>query len=209
MSTESTLQILLYLQIFIIGALVAFAWRHWHTHLKPAIDDKPQEVQPQARVELPPELKEHLLQESQTQFQTAMHNAATNLQRDLDATNVQVNELIIRLSTEMVEGELARYKEEITKLKDQAQKDMAGISAEVAKHETELKAKVGQEVEAEKQKLIKQIDTKLADAVGSFLSETLQHNVDLGSQSTYLVQMLEEHKADFVKEVSDENQPAK
>jgi len=41
--------------------------------------------------------------------------------------------------------------------------------------------------------------------VASFLTETLQHNVDLGAQSAYLTAMLEEHKADFAKEVADES----
>ena len=58
---------------------------------------------------------------------------------------------------------------------------------------------------AEKQRLLQQIDTKLADAVASFLMETLQHNVDLGAQSAYLTAMLEEHKTDFAKELSDES----
>ena len=52
--------------------------------------------------------------------------------------------------------------------------------------------------------MIQQIDTRLAEAVTSFLIETLQHNVDLGAQSAYLTAQLEEHKADFIKEVADE-----
>jgi F0F1-type ATP synthase membrane subunit b/b' len=77
------------------------------------------------------------------------------------------------------------------------------------KHKGELKAKMEQEIAAEKQRLVRQIDAKLADAVGSFLLETLRHNVDLGSQKDYLVAMLEEHKADFIKEVGDETPAAK
>jgi hypothetical protein len=45
--------------------------------------------------------------------------------------------------------------------------------------------------------------------VASFLNETLQHNVDLGGQTEYLLSMLEEHKADFIREVgSDETKSA-
>jgi hypothetical protein len=79
---------------------------------------------------------------------------------------------------------------------------MGGVSQEVAKHESEVKAKITQELEADKQRLIQQIDTKLADAVGSFLVEALGNNVDLGSQNAYLAQLLEEHKGEFKKEVS-------
>jgi hypothetical protein len=48
------------------------------------------------------------------------------------------------------------------------------------------------------------MDTKLADAVTSFLMETLQHNVDLGAQSAYLTAMLDEHKDELVKGVKHE-----
>jgi hypothetical protein len=58
-------------------------------------------------------------------------------------------------------------------------------------------------VAAEKQKMIELMDTKLADAVGSFLVETLQHNIDLGAQTAYLTAQLEEHKAELVKGVSE------
>jgi hypothetical protein len=44
----------------------------------------------------------------------------------------------------------------------------------------------------------------LADAVASFLIETMQHNVDLGAQSTYLTTMLEEHKTELTKGIIDE-----
>ena len=61
-----------------------------------------------------------------------------------------------------------------------------------------------QELAAEKEQLAKLMDTKLADAVASFLMETLPHNVDLGAQSAYLTSMLEEHKAELVREVAGE-----
>ncbi len=67
-----------------------------------------------------------------------------------------------------------------------------------------LEAKLDEELTIEKERLLRQIDTKLADAVGSFLVDTLEHNVDLGAQKAYLVSLLEEHKEEFKKEVGDE-----
>ena len=55
------------------------------------------------------------------------------------------------------------------------------------------------EITAEKEVLIKLANAKLADAVASFLIETLGHNVDLGAQSAYLTEMLEEHKDEILK----------
>jgi peroxiredoxin len=104
-----------------------------------------------------------------------------------------------------VSGELDRYRQDLAKLHEQAHANIVGISQEVAKHEEEVKSKITQELETEKQRLLSQIDTKLADAVGSFLLEALGKNVDLGSQNVFLMQMLEEHKSDFVQEVKNES----
>jgi len=74
----------------------------------------------------------------------------------------------------------------------------------MAKKQAELEAKLKEEIAAEKKQLVQQLDTKLSDAVASFLLETMQHEVDLGSQSAYLTKMLDEHKAELIKELMDE-----
>ena len=56
---------------------------------------------------------------------------------------------------------------------------------------------------AEKKQIMARIDTKLSDSVASFLLETLGHEVDLGAQQTYLTKMLEEHKDDFKRSLSE------
>jgi DNA anti-recombination protein RmuC len=202
------LQIFLYLNVFIIGALVVIAAQHANAHFRPA-KHEPENPQPAPTNEpLPAAVKEHLLQVSQDQFQTTLHHSINHLQHNLDDTTEQINNLIKRLATEVVSSELEHYRTNLARLHEQAEKDLGGIKQEVDAYQTELRAQVAQELETEKQRLIKQIDTKLADAVGSFLLETLQHNVDLGSQAAYLTAMLEEHKADFIQEVADEAQPA-
>ena len=100
-------------------------------------------------------------------------------------------------------------------LRQQTEANINGAQTEITKHQTDLKtridakqaeleAKMVEEVNAEKQILVQQIETKLSDAVASFLTETLQHNIDLGAQSSYLTTMLEEHKDELLKGISDE-----
>lgn len=202
------IQIFLVVDVFIMGVLAAAAWRHAYAHFRPA-KHEPESPQPLAATEpLPAAVKEHLLKVSQDQFQSMLHQSINHLQSDLEDTTEQINNLIKRLATGVVSDELDQYRANLARLHEQAEKDLGGIKQEVNAYQTEIRAKVAQELEAEKQRLIKQIDTKLADAVGSFLLETLQHNVDLGSQTAYLTAMLEEHKADFIQEVADEAQPA-
>jgi uncharacterized protein YjbJ (UPF0337 family) len=131
-----------------------------------------------------------------------LNHSVDLLQHDLESTSEQINGLVKRFAGEIVGDEMERYRSELTKLHKQAETDMGSIKQAISGHQAEIEAKMAQELAAEKQRLISQIDTKLSDAVGSFLIETLQHNVDLGNQSDYLVALLEEHKAEFKQEVT-------
>lgn len=209
MNESTYLQILLFAQAFVLGALVTLAVQYYRRHygtnrheaeLLPPLD--PDEV-------LSPEVKHRLVEESELKIQTALNSTAHKLNTDLDASAIEINRLVKRLATDIVSGEMERYRLQLGQLHEQADKQMSAIREEVAKHEDAIKAKINQELAAEKQKLIAQIDTKLGDAVASFLNETLSHNIDLGGQTEYLLSMLEEHKADFKKEVGgDETKSA-
>jgi len=191
-----------------MGALAAAAAYYVRAHNRQKSQpNQPQERQPleipSITVDLPHDVKERLVTASQNQFQEILNQSGAKMQQDLSVTTGHINNLVLRLASEIVSGELERYREDLSKLHEQAHANISGVSQEVAKHEEEIKAKISQELEAEKQRMLKQIDTKLADAVGSFLVEALGHNVDLGSQSAYLVSLLEEHKAEFAKEVQE------
>lgn len=209
------LQTFLYIQVFILGVLVALAARFaYHAFFKHPTEQsgKQRGVTPQAYIDLdlPSDVKQRLLHESQAQFESAVRNSATHLQHNLDTSSEEINNLIKNLAADVVQNELQRFHKQLGQLEEQTEAEMGSIKSEIAKHQEELKAKLAQDIEIEKKMLIRQIDTKLADAVSSFLLETLQHNVDLGNQNAYLISMLEEHKGDFIKEVGqDEHQPTK
>ena len=201
------LQALLLLQVFILGLLTAVAVRYARAHLsqsKP--EDHSQALIP--GVGLPQEIKRRMVEEAELKFQNALNQVSTSLNKDLELSAGQINHLVNKLASDIVAGEMEHYRLQLGRLQEHAATEVNGIRQEITKHEAAIKAKMAEEVEAEKQRLIKQIDTKLADAVASFLSETLQHNVDLGNQNDYLLQMLEEHKADFTKEVGQDEAPA-
>lgn len=210
MKLATFLQLFLLLDVFLMGALTATAIRHAYAHFRPAKPPEPETAHSSAQsTHMPAATREHLLEVAQTNFQKVLDRSASQLEHDLEATAARLNKTLEQLGTVVVGNELEHYRKELTQLRKQAEASVDGIRTEITKHQAELKDNLAKEMEAEKQMLIKQIDTKLADAVGSFLIETLQHNVDLGAQSPYLIAMLEEHKADFVKEVGDEVEAAK
>jgi F0F1-type ATP synthase membrane subunit b/b' len=215
--SSTFLQIFLLLNVFLIGVAAAIGTRHAYAHFKPHPSEKPH---PADNVKLPAAIKQQLLQTAQVNYQKILERSAIELQQDLKTTADQLSKQLARLGGEIVNEEMKHYRASLEDMRKQTDSMLAGAAAEVDKHQvdlkssftqrqTELETKLAEEIEIEKQNLIKQIDTKLGDAVASFLIETMQHDVDLGAQVPYLTKMLEEHKADFKQGVGDEVATAK
>lgn len=198
------LQAFLYFNVFLIGVLIVFAVQHAYAHFKPHEHDAERHVATPQNGHIPPALREQLIAAAQKQYQTVLTRAATELEKDLESTAAGIKQNVEKLGSETVGKELEHYKATIEALEKQTTDTISGMHQEISSHQEELKAKLTENVEAEKQRLVAQIDTKLADAVASFLSETLQHNVDLGAQAPYLISVLEEHKAELAKGITDE-----
>ncbi|MBP7760180.1 hypothetical protein KA093_00080 [Candidatus Saccharibacteria bacterium] len=270
------LQLFLFANVFFIGVILTLALQQWRSH------QHTKSQPPHHEVALPPEVKAQLMQTAQSEFKAAMDESAINLKQDLATTNGELNKLLEKLVTYVVNEEMEHYRSNLdalhkqneTTLKDslmettdkhiefktkliqrQAELDKALIEyqtkleGELAEHQadadkkladrqaelvqkleanhaklaeyqslleaeltkaqtkqtelyTQLEANLTKEMETKKQFLAAQIDTKLADAIGSFLTETLGKNVDLGAQSAYLTAMLDEHKDELKNEVS-------
>lgn len=212
------LQFFLLLNVFLVGAAVALALQSAYAHFRPKhheADKKPQGGH------LPPAVRQQLLQQAQADFQAILTRSAAELQHDLQATAGQLNGQLQKLGNRIVEDEMQHYQAGIEKLRRQAEAYVGGtkdlidthqaelekafaarkieLEKEFAQRKAELDGMLQQELAAEKARLLADIDSKLADAVTSFLMETLQHNVDLGAQSAYLTAMLEENKAELTK----------
>lgn len=197
------LQIFLLINVFIIGALSATAIRHAWAHFRPR-PIKPEKPAPQP-VHLPPEVKERLLEKAQEDFKAILDKSANELQADLQSTASDLNKQLEKLGETVVTSETQRYQTMLEALRVQAETIITTAQTDIKDHQTDLKAKLTDNINAEKEQLIAQLDTKLADAVSSFLTETLQHNVDLGAQVPYMLSTLEEHKAELIKGINDEN----
>lgn len=208
------LQIFLVVTVFLAGILATIAAYHALAHFRPRVEEKKPHPVDQA-VHLPADVRRKLLEVAQSNFQKVLDHSASELEQDLKSTAEKLTSRLDRLGIELVSSEMERYKTSLETLRQQTEATVANGNADIAAHQSDiqtkltarqaaLEAKLAEEIASEKQHLLEQIDTKLADAVASFLIETLQHNVDLGAQSAYLTSMLEEHKAEFAKGMNDE-----
>lgn len=204
---ELFLQIFLLANVFLIGALTAIAVRHARAHFKPKEPEKPRMIATVPQVQLPPMVREHLIKEAEDHFLKQLSDSVEELQNDLQFTSARLNKQLQQLGSEVAISEKGRYTTMLEDLRKRTEVALSAAQAELNQHQADLKTRMGEALEAEQRLLIKQIDTKLADAVGSFLTEALSHNIDLGAQTTYLIDLLEQHKDDFKREVVDNGTP--
>ncbi|CAN5412494.1 hypothetical protein BH10PAT4_BH10PAT4_0940 [soil metagenome] len=196
------LQIFLIINVFIIGVLSAVGVRHAWAHFK----TKPNKSTAPAvqAVRLSPEVREKLLAKAETDFRAVLNTASTELQNDLKTTTIDLNEKLEKLGKSVTEAEIDRYKTTLETLRTQAETVIVAAQSEIKDHQTDIKGKLSENIKLEEERLIAQLDTKLGDAVSSFLTETLQHNVDLGAQMPYMIASLEEHKEELMKGIRGE-----
>lgn len=103
---------------------------------------------------------------------------------------------------EKIEAELTRHQTELESALTERQVSLAKIQTELdttlAARREQLETELAAEMQKKRDFLTRQLDTKLTDAVSSFLLEALGHHIDLGAQAPYLTALLEEHKAELV-----------
>ncbi len=210
------LQFFLFFNVFLIGVLTTVAARHAYAHFRPAKPEVKEPPRPATEVvHLPTAVRERLVNNAQVNFNDVVERSARELDDKLNATSIQLNKQLEQVGTEIINDEMKRYRQRLDELRSWTETSMGGAEKQIVRHQAELKAKLDErqvqlekrleeDMAAEKEAMVKRLDTKLADAVASFLVETLQHNVDLGAQSAYLTATLEEHKAELVKGVVNE-----
>jgi hypothetical protein len=210
------LQIFLLINVFLIGAITAVAIRHAYAHFKPHAHDAehPRHTVAQ-QTQLSPEVKARLMKAAETKLEAALERSSVQFEKSLQETTIRLDRQLERLGSKVINDEMIRYNKALEDLQAHTQLSIGGAQGEITKHQealkaklaerqTELEAQLTQEMDAKKERLAQDLDTKLADAVASFLIETLGHDVDLGAQSAYLTKMLDEHKDEITKGVKSE-----
>jgi phenylpyruvate tautomerase PptA (4-oxalocrotonate tautomerase family) len=149
------------------------------------------------------EARARLVKQAEAQFEAVVQDGTKQFRADLAATSTLLSDQVKRMTTEIITEELESYRHSLEDLRKQALAVMAEVQKAVEQQRTALATGLEGEMKVERERLGAQLDTKLAEMVSSFLVETLGNKVDMGAQGTYLFQMLEEHKAELAKELTD------
>lgn len=126
----------------------------------------------------------------------------TELQARYAKKQAELEAQLIQQETELtatIKARELKLAEHQTALEDELLKRQELYTAK----QTELEQKLEAEMQKRREAYTAQLDTKLSDAVATFLSDTLGHNVDLGAQTAYLVAELEAHKDELIQGVEE------
>lgn len=198
----SGFEIFLMINALAVGIIATLAVQHAIAHYRP------EKVEKHRNDDQTPHLtagmKARLIGEAEDAFRKALSSQQQGFEKDLAGTAGMLTQQMHKIGAKIVNDELEQYKLVLKDMHVQADEAINGGRKEMESYKEEAKQKLAEEIKVEKDKLLSQIDSKLSDAVLSFLLETLQHDVDLGAQTAYLTKMLDDRKDEFKKAVADE-----
>lgn len=158
-----------------------------------------------------------IIEEEMRLFRDNLERIRAKTEREVGSTHGQIaarqstlevelaqrrNELEQHLAAQQhtLESSLTQLQSNIERTLGQRKQAFASAQSE---REKSLDASLDEEIAKERAALITRIDTRLNDAMSSFLLETLGSDIDLGAQMPYILRQLESQKDELKKEVGE------
>jgi hypothetical protein len=215
----SFLEIFLVVNAFIIGVVVTLAVEYGLEHRRNK--KQPATSRSTQSAPVPQAVRERIAKQAEANFQGIVNRSGLQLQHDLSATGTQLNKLLEKFGSEVLDEEVRLFRKNVADIRATTQGTLSGaqdeistqqvailkslatrqaeLDAKLSQRQTELEAELEQSFQTQKDTLTSHLNAKLNDAVLAFLLETLGHEVDLGAQSDYLIATLEANKHDLIE----------
>ena len=148
------------------------------------------------------------LAEHQHELETKLAERTTELEREFRELQTEYAKKQAALEADISEQETklsASLRERETQIAEHQaalEQDLVGRQQAFAAKQAELESKLEAEMAKRRETYMTQLNTKLADTVTAFLTETLGSNVDLGAQTPHLISQLEAHREELLQEIS-------
>lgn len=213
----NVLEIFLMANALLIGVVITLAVQYGLAHRR---GQKATAKTTAQNTPVPAAVRERIAKQAEANFQGIVNRSSLQLQHDLGATSTQLNKLLEKFGTEVLDDEMRMFRANVADIRETTQGSLASaqeqitaqqtailknltdrqadMEAKLSAKQTELEAQLEQGIQAEREALSAKMNEKLNDAVMAFLLETLGHEVDLGAQTDYLLKTLEANKAELV-----------
>ncbi len=143
----------------------------------------------------------HLEQETQAAFKASVEQASEHFNRDIAKTSQTLNELIVKLTTTVVEEELVDYRRSLSEARTVALQSLTGIQKTIKQQQALLQADMEAAIKNRQAELMERLDEKIGTVVANYMVEALGQGVDLGAQRDYLLASLERNKEALKKDI--------
>jgi hypothetical protein len=147
------------------------------------------------------DFREELRNRGRLHFEKIIGENAMFLQQDLRLTTSQINEYMRQEITKTLQEEFAKYEQSIDDAKKLAIDSIQKTQVALEEERQVLRDKLGQEVDAERDRLIKRFEDNMGEIVNHYVLDAIGNEIDLSDQLEYILGELEANKTMMVGDI--------
>ena len=149
------------------------------------------------------EFREELRNRGRLHFEKIIGENAMFLQQDLRLTTSQLNEYMKSEITRKLQEEFAKYEQSITDAKQLALESINKTQEAIEQQRQVMGQQLVQELEAEKQRLVKRFEDNMADIVNHYVLVAIGDQIDLNDQLEFILSDLESNKEALLQDLKN------
>lgn len=149
------------------------------------------------------EFREELRNRGRLHFEKIIGENAMFLQQDLRLTTSQLNEYMKTEITRKLQEEFAKYEQSITDAKQLALESINKTQEAIEQQRQVMGQQLVQELESEKQRLVKRFEDNMADIVNHYVLVAIGDQIDLNDQLEFILSDLEANKEALLQDLKN------
>lgn len=147
------------------------------------------------------EFHEELRNKARLDFQRVINENAMFLQQDLRLTTSELNAHLKKEINTKLEEEFTAYQKSIKDVEEMAVESINNTLAASQQLQAELNARMQQEAEARKAKIIEDFEANMAEIVSHYVTKTVGDQIDLKDQMPFILREMQAQKEAMRKDM--------
>ena len=149
------------------------------------------------------QFREELRNRGRLHFEKIIGENAMFLQQDLRLTTSQLNEYMKQEISKKLREEFAKYEQAVTDAKQIAIDSIQKTNQAVEEERQILSAQVKEAYVREKERMMKQFESNLADIINHYVLAAIGDQIDLSDQLEYILADLENNKQALLEDITN------
>lgn len=147
--------------------------------------------------------REELRNRGRLHFEKIISENAMFLQQDLRLTTSQLNDYMKGEISKSLKEEFSKYERSITDAKQIAIDALQKTNEVIEEQRAQLSSQLSTEMQTEKQRLIMQFQSDMAEIVNHYVVAAIGNQIDLSDQLEYIMNDLEMNKAAIIEDIKN------